>query len=228
MWRKGLLRKRANRDRLRFDTFGRRSERRVDWQSRREKYPARLSDAAQKFVKRIHRKAGEQSVCMCERRTPDNRNSGARSGQLPSDSCNSFWRHACFPRHRLRRIIREVLSPAINSASSRSSRFALGEMLVQNDMSQGKRDEPFGPRFDPNPLIGVRAGLRHPTLDLHKLSADARPALAHDSVSNVVRDWRIPCAEEVRPEGDHIVRPRNVIRWELVVAETQAVCFPQN
>src|SRR5262249_15457068 len=56
----------------------------------------------------------------------------------------------------------------------------------------------------------------------------ARPSLSHVSVSDVLRYWRIPRAEEIRAKRHHVIRMCQVQRWQLIFAETERVCAAQD
>jgi hypothetical protein len=77
-------------------------------------------------------------------------------------------------------------------------------------------------------VYAVRSGLRHPRLDLNQFAALPGDALAHLAVSDALSHGRIPGAEEIRAERNHIARSRQVERRKLLEPETSRVGAAQD
>ena len=75
------------------------------------------------------------------------------------------------------------------------------QLVGDDHVREAEREHAFGARLDRHPLVGVRAGQRHPRLDLHELAAHAWPPLPHRAVAGALRHRRVPGAEKIGAEA---------------------------
>jgi hypothetical protein len=73
--------------------------------------------------------------------------------------------------------------PALDERPGPAAGAGRAQLGAHDYVRKTERQDAFGPRLHWNPLIRVRAGLRHPRFDLHEDAADARTPLPHLAVA---------------------------------------------
>ena len=136
-------------------------------------------------------------------------------------------RHARLLLYRFRRVVRQARGPAGNERAGSRSGTLRRELLAQDDMRDAQRQRAFHSGPAGNPLIGVGAGLRHTRFDLHEFCAASGAALAHLAVTYRLRHRRVPGAEEIGAEGDHIIGAAKIERGQRGMAEAEQICLAQ-
>ena len=83
-----------------------------------------------------------------------------------------------------RRALHQACGPSGDLISRTRGLRLGGELLAQNHMRNTQGQHAFCSRPACDPLIGIRAGLRHARLDLHKLTAASWSPPAHLTVTD--------------------------------------------
>ena len=144
------------------------------------------------------------------------------------EALDDSGRHAGLLLDRFRRVVRQARGPAGDERTGARSGALRRELLAQDDVSDAQRQHAFHSRPARNPFVGVGAGLRHARFDLHEFCAASGAALAHLAVTDRLRNRRVPGAEEIGAEGDHIVGAGEIERGQRGVAEAQQICLAQH
>ena len=128
---------------------------------------------------------------------------------------------------RFGRVVGQARGPAVDERAGARSRALRRELFAQDDVRDAQRKGAFHSRPAWNPLVGIGAGLRHPRFHLHEFCPAPGAALAHLAVTDRLRHRRVPGAEEISAEGDHIVGAAKIERGQRGVAEAEQIRLAQ-
>ena len=189
---------------------------------RHEGDAARDLDAADQRVQRVDGQRLVEPVGVGQPGPADDRDRRPVRGELagdPLDACGGDP-GPLFDLGRRER--RQPGRPALDDRPGAAGAGRRRQAIAQDDVGQPQGHGALGARPHRQPFVGAGPGLRNPWLDLDELGAD-RLLAPHAPVGGVLRQRRVPGAEEVGAEADDVARSREIEGRQLVAAEAERV-----